>query len=261
MPRRATKDPKRLAILALGALGVVYGDIGTSPLYALKEVFGGTHHPVPISEPNVLGVLSLVFWALMLVVTIKYVLFIMRADNKGEGGIMALMALVVHAEPGARRARILMLLGLAGAALFYGDGTITPAVSVLSAIEGLEVATPAFKPFIIPITLIVLTGLFMAQKWGTGRMGSLFGPVMALWFGVLALLGVVNILHAPRVLAAVDPSHAVEFLFRHGSLGFFSLGAVVLVVTGAEALYADMGHFGRVPVQIAWSCWCCPPLR
>jgi KUP system potassium uptake protein len=260
MPRRATKDPKRLAILALGALGVVFGDIGTSPLYALKEVFGGTHHPVPISESNVLGVLSLVFWALMLIVTIKYVIFIMRADNKGEGGIMALMALVVHAESGPRRARFLMLLGLAGAALFYGDGTITPAVSVLSAIEGLEVATPAFKPFVIPITLLVLTGLFMVQKWGTGRMGSLFGPVMAAWFAIIALLGIVNIAHVPRVLAAVDPGYAVEFLFRHGTLGFFSLGAVVLAVTGAEALYADMGHFGRVPVQLAWMLLVLPAL-
>ena len=156
MNRRATKDPKRLALLSLGALGVVYGDIGTSPLYALKEVFGGAHHPVPITEQNVLGILSLVFWSLMLVVTIKYVIFILRADNKGEGGIMALMALVTRIQPDAKRARILMLLGLAGAALFYGDGTITPAISVLSAIEGLEVATPAFRPYVIPITLIVI---------------------------------------------------------------------------------------------------------
>jgi KUP system potassium uptake protein len=170
------------------------------------------------------------------------------------------MTLVVHAQPGARRSRILMLLGLAGAALFYGDGMITPAVSVLSAIEGLEVATPAFKPYVIPLTLIVLTGLFMVQKWGTGRMGSLFGPVMALWFRVLALLGIVNIAHAPGVLAALNPSYAVEFLFRHGSLGFFSLGAVVLVVTGAEALYADMGHFGRVPVRLAWMLLVLPSL-
>jgi KUP system potassium uptake protein len=260
MNRRATKDPKRLALLSLGALGVVYGDIGTSPLYALKEVFGGTHHPVPISEHNVLGILSLVFWALMLVVTIKYVIFIMRAENKGEGGIMALMALVVHAQPGARRARILILLGLAGAALFYGDGTITPAISVLSAVEGLEVATPAFKPYVIPITLFILAVLFTVQKWGTGRMGSLFGPVMALWFAVIALLGVVNIVQVPRVLAALDPSHAVEFMFRHGSLGFFSLGAVVLAVTGAEALYADMGHFGRMPVRLAWTFLVLPAL-
>jgi KUP system potassium uptake protein len=260
MIRRATRDPKRLALLSLGALGVVYGDIGTSPLYALKEVFGGAHHPVPITDHNVLGILSLVFWSLMLVVTIKYIIFVMRADNKGEGGIIALMTLVVHAQPGARRSRILMLLGLAGAALFYGDGMITPAVSVLSAIEGLEVATPAFKPYVIPLTLIVLTGLFMVQKWGTGRMGSLFGPVMALWFAVLALLGIVNIAHAPGVLAALNPSHAVEFLFRHGSLGFFSLGAVVLVVTGAEALYADMGHFGRIPVRLAWMLLVLPSL-
>ncbi len=260
MTRRATKDPKRLAILSLGALGVVYGDIGTSPLYALKEVFGGTHHPVPITENNVLGILSLVFWALMLVVTIKYVIFIMRADNKGEGGIMALMALVVHSQQDARRARILTLLGLAGTALFYGDGTITPAVSVLSAIEGLEVATPAFKPYVIPITLLVLTGLFTAQKWGTGRMGSLFGPVMAIWFAVIALLGIINIAHVPRVLAALDPGYALEFMFRHGLLGFFSLGAVVLAVTGAEALYADMGHFGRVPVRLAWTLLVLPSL-
>jgi KUP system potassium uptake protein len=260
MTRRATKDPKRLAILSLGALGVVYGDIGTSPLYALKEVFGGTHHPVPISEPNVLGILSLVFWALMLVVTIKYVVFIMRADNKGEGGIMALMALVVHAQPDARRARILTLLGLAGAALFYGDGTITPAVSVLSAVEGLEVATPAFKPYVIPITLLVLTALFTVQKWGTGRVGSLFGPVMAIWFAVIAVLGIINIANVPRVLAALDPGYAMEFMFHHGSLGFFSLGAVVLAVTGAEALYADMGHFGRVPVRLAWTLLVLPSL-
>jgi KUP system potassium uptake protein len=260
MSRRTTRDPKRVATLALGALGVVYGDIGTSPLYALKEVFGGTHHPVPITEPNVLGILSLVFWSLMLVVTIKYVIFIMRADNKGEGGIMALMALVLNSQSDARRARMLMLLGLAGAALFYGDGLITPAVSVLSAVEGLEVATPAFKPYVIPITLVVLAGLFTAQKWGTGRMGSLFGPVMAVWFAVIALLGVVNIAHEPRVLAALAPDRALEFMFNHGSLGFFSLGAVVLVVTGAEALYADMGHFGRVPVQIAWMLLVLPAL-
>ena len=252
MKRRATKDPKRLAILALGALGIVYGDIGTSPLYALKEVFGGTHHPVPITEHNVLGILSLVFWSLMLVVTIKYVIFIMRADNKGEGGIMALMALVLHAQPDSRRARVLMLLGLAGAALFYGDGTITPAISVLSAIEGLEVATPALKPFVIPITLIVLALLFGVQKWGTGRVGTLFGPVMIAWFIIIGVLGAINIAHVPRVFEALDPGHAVEFMFRHGTLGFFSLGAVVLVVTGAEALYADMGHFGRIPVRLAW---------
>jgi len=256
----ASKDRKRLAALALGALGVVYGDIGTSPLYALKEVFAGSHHPVPISEPNVLGILSLVFWALMLIVTIKYTIFIMRADNKGEGGIMALMALVLRKEPNPADARVLMLLGLAGAALFYGDGIITPAISVLSAVEGLEVATPAFKPVVIPITLFVLAGLFMLQKRGTAHVGKLFGPVMLIWFAVLGILGLTNIARAPHVLAALDPRHAVEFLIMHGSLGFFSLGSVVLAVTGAEALYADMGHFGRVPVRLAWSLFVLPTL-
>jgi KUP system potassium uptake protein len=253
-------DHKRLALLALGALGVVYGDIGTSPLYALKEVFGGSHHPVPINEVNVLGILSLVFWALMLVVTIKYVIFIMRADNKGEGGIMALMALVLRVQPDARRARVLMLLGLVGTALFYGDGTITPAVSVLSAVEGLEVATPALKPYVIPVTLLVIAGLFVVQKWGTGRVGTMFGPVMVVWFVVIGVLGGINIAHMPQVLAALNPAYALAFLVGHGSLGFFSLGAVVLVVTGAEALYADMGHFGRVPVRLAWSLLVLPTL-
>ncbi|HEY5307868.1 MAG TPA: KUP/HAK/KT family potassium transporter, partial [Casimicrobiaceae bacterium] len=256
----ASTDHKRLAALALGALGVVYGDIGTSPLYALKEVFAGSHHPVPVNEANVLGILSLVFWALMLIVTIKYTIFIMRADNKGEGGIMALMALVLRGEPDAAHGRILMLLGLAGAALFYGDGLITPAISVLSAVEGLEVATPAFKPIVIPITLFVLTGLFVLQKRGTAHVGRLFGPVMAIWFTVLGVLGAINIVHVPHVLAALDPRHAIEFLVTHGSLGFLSLGSVVLAVTGAEALYADMGHFGRVPVRLAWSLLVLPTL-
>jgi KUP system potassium uptake protein len=256
----ASTDHKRLAALALGALGVVYGDIGTSPLYALKEVFGGLHHPVPISEPNVLGILSLVFWALMLIVTIKYTIFIMRADNKGEGGIMALMALVLRRAPDAAFAQALMLLGLAGTALFYGDGLITPAISVLSAVEGLEVATPAFKPFVIPITLCVLTGLFMLQKHGTAHVGRLFGPVMLAWFAVLGILGATNIVRVPHVLAALDPRFATTFLAAHGSLGFFSLGSVVLAVTGAEALYADMGHFGRVPVRLAWSLLVLPTL-
>ena len=177
MPKPPRRRRGRLATLTLAALGVVYGDIGTSPLYALKEVFGGSHHPVPINEANVLGILSLVFWALMIVVSIKYIVFIMRANNKGEGGIMALMALVLRGEKDPSRARVLMLLGLFGAALFYGDGLITPAISVLSAVEGLEVATPALKPFVIPITLIVVAGLFAVQKRGTGKVGSVFGPV------------------------------------------------------------------------------------
>jgi len=243
----------RLATLTLSALGVVYGDIGTSPLYALKEVFGGTHHPVPISEPNVIGILSLVFWSLMIVVSIKYVVFIMRANNKGEGGIMALMALVLREEKDPRRARALMLMGLFGAALFYGDGLITPAISVLSAVEGLEVAAPALKPYVIPLSLIVIFALFAIQKRGTGSVGKLFGPIMIGWFFVLTLLGILGIARAPQVLWALNPAHGANFLLTHGSLGFLSLGAVVLVVTGAEALYADMGHFGSKPVRIAWS--------
>ena len=246
--------------LAVSALGVVYGDIGTSPLYALKEVFGGAHHPVPIDEPNVLGTLSLVFWALMIVVSIKYVVFIMRANNKGEGGIMALMALVLRSERDPARARVLMLLGLFGAALFYGDGLITPAISVLSAVEGLEVATPRFKPYVIPVALVVLAVLFAFQKRGTGSVGALFGPIMVVWFVTLALLGVIGILRAPQVLSALNPVHAVQFLATHGALGFLALGGVVLVVTGAEALYADMGHFGSGPVRLAWSTLVLPAL-
>jgi KUP system potassium uptake protein len=259
-PHVSASRRARLATLSLAALGIVYGDIGTSPLYALKEVFGGAHHPVPIDQPSILGILSLVFWSLMIVVSIKYIVFIMRADNKGEGGIMALMALVLREDKNSDRARVLMLLGLFGAALFYGDGMITPAISVLSAVEGLEVATPAFKPYVIPITLLVLIVLFAFQKRGTGRVGALFGPIMLVWFFTLATLGVLNILHAPQVLAAVNPVHAVAFLATHGTLGFFSLGAVVLVVTGAEALYADMGHFGSTPVRLAWSCLVLPAL-
>ena len=234
------------------ALGVVYGDIGTSPLYALKEVFGGSHHPVPINEGNVLGILSLViFWSLMIIVSLKYV-FIMRADNKGEGGIMALMALVLRQEKDPSRAKVLMLLGLFGAALFYGDGMITPAISVLSAVEGLEVAAPSLKPYVLPATLIVLVVLFAVQRRGTGSVGALFGPIMVVWFVTLAILGVQGIAKAPQVVAALNPVYAMTFLATHGALGFFSLGAVVLVVTGAEALYADMGHFGKRPIRIAW---------
>ena len=253
MSLRGSSKRKRLATLTLSALGVVYGDIGTSPLYALKEVFGGAHHPVPMSEHNILGILSLVFWALMIVVSFKYVLFIMRADNKGEGGIMALMALVLRGAKDPARARVLMLLGLFGAALFFGDGTITPAISVLSAVEGLEVATPAFKPYVIPITLAVIVLLFVFQKHGTARVGAWFGPIVVAWFGVIGALGITGIARAPQVLAALNPYYALEFLATHGAPGFFSLGAVVLAVTGAEALYADMGHFGRTPIRIAWS--------
>ncbi len=245
-------DSKRLATLAVAALGVVYGDIGTSPLYTMKEVFAGVHHPVPITPDNVLGVLSLVFWSLILIVSLKYAAFIMRADNHGEGGIMALMALVQRAGGDSRRAHGLVLLGLFGAALFYGDGVITPAISVLSAVEGLDVVTPVFKPWVVPITLAVLLGLFAIQKQGTGRVGAWFGPITGLWFLTLAVLGVVNILKTPMVLGALLPTHAVGFFLGQPRLAFLSLGAVVLAVTGAETLYADMGHFGRQPVRLAW---------
>ena len=214
-PKRTRRPRGRLATLTLSALGVVYGDIGTSPLYALKEVFGGAHHPVPINEQNVLGILSLVFWALMLVVSIKYVVFILRANNKGEGGIMALMALVLREEKDPSRARALMLLGLFGAALFYGDGLITPAISVLSAVEGLEVATPAFKPYVIPITLIVLVVLFAFQKRGTGSVGALFGPIMILWFVTLAALGVISI--APGAPGAGGPQPGARNRLSRGA--------------------------------------------
>jgi KUP system potassium uptake protein len=250
----------RVATLSIAALGVVFGDIGTSPLYALKEVFSASHHPVPLDAVGVYGVLSLVFWALMIVVSIKYICFIMRADNKGEGGIMALMALVLSHEHKPRRARALMLLGLLGAALFYGDGTITPAISVLSAIEGLEVATPAFRPYVIPLTLIVVVLLFGVQKRGTGSVGALFGPIMAMWFVTLAILGILGIARAPQVLFALNPYYAATFIATHPAIGFFALGGVVLAVTGAEALYADMGHFGKRPIRIAWSCLVLPAL-
>ncbi len=239
--------------LAFAALGVVYGDIGTSPLYAIKEVFGSEHHPVPIVPANVLGILSLVLWALIIVVSVKYVAVVLRADNNGEGGIMALMARVLSREGlGPRRRRVVIMLGLAGAALFYGDGAITPAISVLSAIEGLDVATGAFGPFVVPLTVVILLALFLVQKRGTARVGAMFGPVMLAWFATIALAGAVEIAKNPAVLAALWPGYAVDFLARHPKLGFLALGAVFLALTGAEALYADMGHFGRVPIRIAW---------
>jgi KUP system potassium uptake protein len=249
------------SVLALAALGVVFGDIGTSPLYALKEVFANAHHPVPITPDSVLGILSLVLWSLVIVVSVKYVTIIMRADNKGEGGIMALMARLLADEglsPGVRR--WVLTLGLCGAALFYGDGLITPAISVLSAIEGLEVATPVFTPYIIPITIGILVGLFAIQRQGTARVGVSFGPIMVLWFATLAILGVVEIASRPGVLAALWPGYGLAFLFADPVLGFLAMGSVFLVVTGAEALYADMGHFGRRPIRLAWFCLALPAL-
>lgn len=254
-------EKEKLATLAIGALGVVYGDIGTSPLYTVKEVFANHHHPVPITPDNILGILSLILWALMMIVTIKYVSFVMRADNKGEGGIMALMALALRNQPeGSRNRSLILLLGLFGASLFYGESLVTPAISVLSAVEGLEVITPSFKPFVIPLTLIVIVALFFIQSRGSASVGKLFGPVMMAWFAALALLGIVNIVEEPAVLAALNPWYGVAFLINNPSLGFFSLGAVVLAITGAEALYADMGHFGRRPIQLVWLGYVLPAL-
>ena len=253
MSHSPDSEKSRLGGLALAALGVVYGDIGTSPLYALKEVFGSPRHPVPITPENVLGILSLVFWALMAVVSGKYVSFITRADNRGEGGIMALMALALRQQkPGSTGRNVIVILGLFGAALFYGDGVITPAISVLSAVEGLGIVTPALERFVIPLALVVLVALFVIQRHGTASVGRLFGPVMMLWFATLAVLGLANIVAAPGVLRALNPGWAMQFFVANPGLGFLSLGAVVLVLTGGEALYADMGHFGRRPIQIAW---------
>lgn len=243
------KSKTRLLKLALSALGVVYGDIGTSPLYALRECFHSSHAVAPI-KANVLGVLSLIFWALILVVSIKYLVIILRADNQGEGGILALMELVLP-ENGSRRS-IVLVLGLFGAALLYGDGTITPAISVLSAIEGLRIATPVFSPYIVPITLFILFLLFLLQKRGTGSVGMLFGPVMLLWFLVIGITGFVNIVKNATVLAALNPWHGFFFFAHNGFVSLFILGAIFLVVTGGEALYADIGHFGRGPVRLAW---------
>ncbi|GAB4427917.1 MAG: potassium transporter Kup [Chloroflexi bacterium OHK40] len=241
-----------LAMLSLTALGVVYGDIGTSPLYAMRESFHGPHGIAP-TPFHVYGVLSLIFWSLIIVISIKYIGFIMRADNGGEGGIMALTALATPIRPFLpSQKRWLVLLGVFGAALLYGDGVITPAISVLSAVEGLKVATPLFEPFVIPLTLAIIVGLFLIQSRGTASIGRLFGPVMLLWFGTLALLGIVNLLRNPGVLAAVNPIHAARFFAADGLEAFLILGTVFLVVTGGEALYADMGHFGRKPIALAW---------
>lgn len=242
-----------LALLTLAALGVVYGDIGTSPLYALREAFYGTH-AIPLNTSNLLGVLSLVFWSLVLVVTIKYHLVIIRADNKGEGGVLALMALVNGSRVGRglTPSRIMIALGIFGAALMYADGALTPAISILGAIEGLSIATPAFSHWVVPITLIILVGLFLLQHRGTAHIGAMFGPVMLLWFTTLAVLGIVQIVQEPSVLAAISPYHAARFFTEDVGRGFLVLGAVFLVATGGEALYADLGHFGHTAIQWAW---------
>ncbi len=248
----ASPRGRYLAALALGALGVVYGDIGTSPLYAIRECFHGEYGVEP-TPAHVLGVLSLMFWSLVVIISVKYIVFVMRADNRGEGGILSLVALAVPRDSGTRgSAWALALLGVFGAALLYGDGMITPAISVLSAVEGLQVAAPALERFVVPVTVAILIALFAIQRHGTGRVGALFGPVMVVWFATLGVLGVRGIAEEPSVLAALAPWHAVSFLAEKGGVGLVVLASVFLVVTGGEALYADMGHFGRRPIRVAW---------
>src|SRR3954471_16877955 len=238
------------AALTLGALGVVFGDIGTSPLYALQTVFSADNHAVKATQDDVYGVLSLVFWAITIIVSVKYLTFIMRADNDGEGGIMALIALIQRARLTSHAAKVsLVLLGVFGASLFYGDGMITPAISVLSAVEGLEVAAPSLDHAIVEITLAILAVLFAIQRFGTGAVGRAFGPVMAVWFSILAVAGAASVAQHPGILRAVSPTYGLSFLVEHGGVAFAALGSVVLTVTGAEALYADMGDFGRPPVR------------
>ena len=262
MPDKAPTEPDAaskpaavagIAALTLGALGVVFGDIGTSPLYALQAVFTADGHAVHTTPGEVYGVISLVFWSITMIVSVKYVTFIMRADNQGEGGIMALTALLDGARLHSRRVKLtLVTLGIVGASLFYGDGVITPAISVLSAVEGLKVAAPSLGSIVLPVTVAVLTLLFAIQRYGTTLVGGLFGPVMAVWFGVLALIGVVEVAQHPAVIRALSPTYGVQFFLDHGAVAFIALGSVVLAVTGAEALYADMGHFGRSPIRRAW---------
>ena len=240
-----------LTALTLGAIGVVYGDIGTSVLYALKEVFGSGH--VEFTPDNVYGILSIFFWTLTTIVSIKYVMLVLRADNNGEGGLVAMLALASMAVKDRPRLRNnLLLVGIFGTCLFYGDGVITPAISVLSAVEGLEVVSPTFKRYVIPLTLIILFGLFVVQKHGTGGIGKLFGPITVVWFAVIASLGVYHIAAHPEILWAISPHYAIAFIFNEPSTTFLILGAVVLCVTGGEALYADMGHFGKKPIRVAW---------
>jgi KUP system potassium uptake protein len=248
---KAPPSGKALSALAFTALGVVYGDIGTSPLYAIQLCFSG-HHSIDPTPENVIGVLSLIFWSINFIVSFKYITFVLRADNRGEGGTFALLAQVRPLTRSSSGRMALVALGLFGAALLYGDGVITPAISVLSAIEGLAVATPAVSDWVWPIAAVVLTGVFALQKRGTAKIGGMFGPVMAVWFTSIALLGIRGIAMAPEVLKAVNPWYAVDFFIRDGIQGFLILGSVVLVVTGAEALYADMGHFGRRPIRLSW---------
>jgi KUP system potassium uptake protein len=240
-----------LAALTLGAIGVVYGDIGTSVLYAMKEVFGSGH--VPFTRENIFGILSIFFWTLTVIVSIKYVVLVLRADNHGEGGLVAMLALASQAvKDNPRLRKVLLLVGIFGTCLFYGDGVITPAISVLSAVEGLEVISPGFKKYVIPLTLIILFCLFWVQKRGTAGIGKFFGPITVVWFVVIAMLGVSHIVHNPAILWAISPTYAIGFMWNNPGTTFIILGAVVLCVTGGEALYADMGHFGKKPIRVAW---------
>ncbi|HZW58718.1 MAG TPA: KUP/HAK/KT family potassium transporter [Woeseiaceae bacterium] len=254
LERAAPAAPSRQsrATLAIAVLGIVYGDIGTSPIYALRESFAGKH-PIPVSPDNVLGILSLIFWTLILVISIKYMLFVLRADNRGEGGIFALLALL-HPDRNDEylRRRSLILLGVLGAAMLYGGAMITPAISVLSAVEGLQVAAPALQDYVIVITVAILLALFSVQRHGTAKVGAVFGPLTLVWFVVLAILGVHGILQAPEVLLAIDPRYAVQFFLTNGMVGYAALYAIFLVATGGEALYADLGHFGRQPIRNVW---------
>jgi KUP system potassium uptake protein len=250
---------KRLAVLSLAAVGVVYGDIGTSPLYAIRECFHGEYGIEP-SQPNILGVLSLMFWALTLVVSVMYLIFVLRADNRGEGGVIALTAQLEDSGDAGPITRSLVAIGLFAAALLYGDGMITPAISVVSAMEGVGIAFPELKHWVVPLALVVLVALFVAQRLGTRGVGALFGPIMSVWFVVIALLGIVHLVSTPEVLTAIVPTHAVDFLRRNSVQGFLVLGAVFLVVTGAEALFADMGHFGRRPIRLPWYGFVLPAL-
>ena len=253
-PVAAPEGPRGryLALMSLGALGIVYGDIGTSPLYAMRECFAGTH-PITATGDNVLGVLSLIFWSLVVIISVKYLIFVLRADNRGEGGILALMALVRPRVADKKWVGpVVVAIGIFGAALLYGDGVLTPAISVLSAVEGLSLAAPVFRRLVLPTTIAILVGLFFIQKRGTRRVGTIFGPFTFLWFAILGIIGVRHILSEPHVLRALDPLLAFDFFAHNGWTGFVTLGTVFLVVTGGEALYADLGHFGKRPIRVAW---------
>jgi len=256
-PTPAAAYKAGMAALTLGALGVVFGDIGTSPLYALQTVFSPKLNTIPLERASVYGVISLILWSVTLIVSVKYVTFIMRADNEGEGGIMALISLIKERTAGKA---FLIALGIFGASLFYGDGMITPAISVLSAVEGLKIAAPSLESVVVPITLTILTVLFAIQRFGTGAIGKFFGPVCGLWFATLAAAGVSQIVKEPGILAALSPTYGIAFLFEHGGVAFVALASIVLAVTGAEALYADMGHFGRPPIRRAWFLFVFPAL-